>query len=537
MASDSDSSWKKKYEATQRQFEALQLENARNKEEIQKLKALYEEGAAVDNERSLLATGKYFTQLKDVLGNDRVGYNDGFHQICGRIRKGKDSIWHKSRFPAYTTLELQLMAIATNKGLKADDMSYVSASVSKSSHVSQKNGHDNMSKEEKAAVDDSEKNHFERARSSNGRSRKSGDTDASASGVKLINAGTVTNAGHLLAGNDSCSPTMGIFVQAIIGKDFEAVMNRQIRTAARHSVNLEPLFAKLKKVLQQLAYHQRAFKGFCNLVNNLVQVPKGGHEMFFDKVCDWIIVPIMPLDEIIDWYHGKGGYWVMFIAGGITETDTDAYMNFLQASTSAKKGEHVYVKGERERCSKSDVEEGIKNLTTFITAFADLATGRETSRGEKKLTPFDLITQGSAPSNLEKLKVARDKLQRDKLVTVPTLKAFDEERTHIIKLFLEHEDSTVLPEPMAVAAKGALNFMEMNDEKATPGCGESSCIEEESNASSSKSSSIGGSSLLTPKALRQESSDIPEYVTIVTPSPTRKERSNSTDSWNSGSPL
>jgi hypothetical protein len=532
MASDSDASWKKK-------FEALQLENARKDEEIQKLKALYEEGAAVDNERSLLATGKYFTQLKDVLGNDRVGYNDGFDQICGRIRKGKDSTWHKSRFPAYTTLELQLMEIAKNADLKADDMSYVSVSVSNKSHVSQKNGHDNMSKEEKAAVDDSRKNHLERARSSNGRSRKSGDTDASAPGVKLINAGTVTSAGHLLAGNDSCSPTMGIFVQAIIGKDFEAVMNRQIRTAARDDIeNLEPLIAKKKKILQQLAYHQRAFKGFCNLVNNLVQVPKGGHEMFFDKVCDWIIVPIMPLDEIIDWYHEKGGYWVMFIAGGITETDTDAYMNFLQASTSAKKGEHVYVKGERERCSKSDVEEGIKNLTTFITAFADLATGRvATGRVDTKMTPFDLITKGSAPSNLEKLKVARDKLQRDKLVTVPTLTAFDEERTHIIKLFLEHEDSTVLPEPMAVAAKGALNFMEMNDEKATPGCGESSCIEEESNASSSKSSSIGGSSLLTPKALRQESSDIPEYVTIVTPSPTRKERSNSTDSWNSGSPL
>ena len=60
-----------------------------------------------------------------------------------------------------------------------------------------------------------------------------------------------------------------------------------------------------------------------------------------------------------------GGYWVMFIAGSFTKRD-QANINFLQASTSDKEGEHVYVNGVQEQCSKLDVDQGIKNISIFI---------------------------------------------------------------------------------------------------------------------------------------------------------------------------
>ena len=132
---------------------------------------------------------------------------------------------------------------------------------------------------------------------SSGASRNSEDSSANSdTGVKIVDSGVVTSTGHLIAENDSCLPTMGIFVQTIIGKDFEAKMDSQIRTILNkqgHSVDqLIALVLKKKKILKHLACHQRNYKGFCNLVNNVVQVPKGGDENFFGKDCVWIIVPI-----------------------------------------------------------------------------------------------------------------------------------------------------------------------------------------------------------------------------------------------------
>lgn len=200
----------------------------------------------------------------------------------------------------------------------------------------------------------------------------------------------------------------------------------------------------------------------------------------------------------------------MFIAGNFTKRDSQAYINFIQASTSKKEGEHVYVSGARERCDRADVEQGITVLEAFVKAFADLATGR----GEKKLTPFDLIMENARPANLDEIKATRDTLGKEQMVTVPFLKFFDEETTQVLKVFIDHDNPVTLPEPMAVASKGALNLMEMNKEKVILACGEASSAGEESD-----SSSTGQSSFRTPTPSSQERSDIPEYVSILTPSP------------------
>ena len=502
----------------QARIAALVLSEASQRARIAALELEKQKMQTRERERHLLANGEYFAQLQDVLDTDKVGFTGGFRAICGRIHGGKDNAWRKERFPSYKSLELELLAKVTNAEVTADDMSYTSVSVSSSEHISQRGGHGKLTKEEKAVIAEEQKKWKNRAVNSSGASRNSQDSSVNSdTGVKIVDSGVVTNTGHLIAGNDSCSPTMGIFVQAIIGQDFEAKMDSQIRTVLMnkqgHSVDqlialTAALRAKKKKILQHLAYHQRDYKGFCNLENNVVQVPKGGHEKFFDKDCVWIVVPIMPLQEIIDWHYGKGGYWVMFIAGSFKKRDTAAYINFLQASTSAKEGEHVYVAGQREKCTRFEAEEGIKNLTAFIKAFADLATGRGKN---KKMTPFDLIADNTRkrPPNLLALKAAAAKLAAVREVTVPILKKdFEEQDLQILKVFINHDNRSVLPEPMAFAAKGCLNVMEMTGEKATPGCGEASIITNESDASY-----IEQSSSVTP----EKKSDIPEFVCVITP--------------------
>lgn len=496
--------------------------------EIQKMQVERQKMQTVKDEQHLLANGEYFAQLRDVLDTDKVDFTGGFRAICGRIDGGKTNPWRKGRFPSYKSLELELSAKVANAKVTDDDMSYASLSVSSREHISQRGGQGKLSKEEKAEIENTQKNWKIRAVNSlsSGTGRTSEDSSVnSGTGVKIVDTGVATSTGHLIAGNDSCSPTMGIFVQAIIGKDFEATMDSQIRILLKNQGlsddekynQCAALTAKKKKILQNLAY------GFCNLENNVVQVPKGGHEKFFDEDCAWITVPIMPLHEIIDWHYGKGGYWVMFIAGSFEKSDTAAYINFIQASRSAKEGEHVYIAGQREKCTRAEADEGIRNLTAFIKAFADLATGR----GEKKMTPFDLVADNTRKilPNLPALRAAAAHLEVDGKVTVPILRDFEEQDFQILKVFIGHHDLSVLPEPMAVAAKGCLNVMALTGERATPCCGEASIITNDSDASFSEQSSssiitndsdasyIEQSSSVTPT----KKSDIPEFVCVVTP--------------------
>lgn len=288
--------------ALKAQIEALELQVIKESKEKQVLQT-------EKKERVLLARGEYFTQLRDVLGTERVDFTGGFRAICGRMHGGGASRWREKRLPEYTTLESELLAKVADVNVTSDDLSYASKSPSDRESIAEKGGRSKLSKEDKDVIQNKRKNKLLRAQSSSGlsRSSRSGSEAATDPGVKMIDIGTVTNAAHLLAGNNSCSPTMGIFVQAIIGCDLEAKTNEHIRAAAAlvarggDTRRLADLVAKQKKVLQNLAYHRRHYKGFCNIANNLIQVPKGGHEKFFDIDCDWVIAPIMPFSDIIGW--------------------------------------------------------------------------------------------------------------------------------------------------------------------------------------------------------------------------------------------
>jgi len=285
--------------------EALELQLQKKDEALRGMDKKIAHLETIETERALLACGEHFAQLQDVLGKKKVAYTGGFHDICGRFVNG--TRWSAHRFPACTALEKELRA----KVVDIDNLSFASKSASSRENIIQNGGHHKLSKEEKDLIAHNEKQKRNKAQSSSGLSRsKSGESSTNVeSGVKIIDVGTLTNTGHLLAGNNSCSPTTGMFVQAIVGVNFEAEMDVHIKTAMKKEdiEEVTRLVAKKKKVLQNLACHQRDYKGFCNLPNNLMQVPKGGHEYFFDQSCEWIIVPIMSLERIVEWHYGMGG--------------------------------------------------------------------------------------------------------------------------------------------------------------------------------------------------------------------------------------
>ena len=428
--------------------------------------------------RDRLGKGTFFAQMKDVIERETIPFEGGFEAICARFA---DKTWRKSRFQAYNNLVTELENKVSDADVLAEALTLESESVSNQSLGTKSD----LSREEKDVKSNRERDMVLKKQQRSNANAHRADPSFNA-GVCLIESGTETNTAHLLAGNVTCSPTVGILAQPIVGKDFEAAMDKQIKTVeGRENVEdksgkVKALQAKKIKILQQLAYHKRdPYKGFINLENNWVQVPKQGHETFFDEGCNWIIVPVMPLEDILGWHHGKGEYWVMFIAGNLTETDYSAYRNLLQASQSEKDGEDVYVEGEREQCSEDEVRNGIKNLRAFVCALADLATGR----GENKLTPFDLILEDKKPRELGDLMAARDELQTKKTVIVPKLKeiSFENNGPEILKLRIRHNfDTSKLTEPMAFAAKGALNFMSLTGQKATPACRKRNGDEEDS---------------------------------------------------------
>jgi len=180
----------------------------------------------------------------------------------------------------------------------------------------------------------------------------------------------------------------------------------------------------------------------------------------------------------------------------------------------------IYVDG-REKCTPDDVKNGIANLSAFICAFADLATGR----GANKITPLDLVEKDQEPTDLVDLKKAANRLKKYKQVLVPELQSINFDAVDIMKLRIGHGHLTSkLPEPMAFAAKGALNFMSLTGEKATPGCCRD---EEESEEEENESFAELHPSSVTPVTPPR----VPQSISIVTPSPSQVEWISSSDKW------
>lgn len=104
--------------------------------------------------------------------------------------------------------------------------------------ISQRGDHGNLTKDDKIAIENVRKKKWKnRAVNGSGASRDSKYSSMNSdTGVEIVDSGVVTNTGHLIVGNNSCSPTMGIFVQAIIGEDFEATMDSLVRTSLDEQV-------------------------------------------------------------------------------------------------------------------------------------------------------------------------------------------------------------------------------------------------------------------------------------------------------------
>jgi len=183
--------------------------------------------------------------MKDVIECECIPYEGGFRAICARFA---DETWRKTRFQAYNNIVMELAKKVSDADVLAEALTLESESVPNNQQ----------------SIPWCEKR-FQPGREGTAKYECS----------SLIESGTKTNKAHLLGGNAACSPTMGILVQPIVGKDFEAAMDKQIKTVeGQNSVEdksgeVEALKAKKIKILQQLAYHKRdSYKGFINLENH-----------------------------------------------------------------------------------------------------------------------------------------------------------------------------------------------------------------------------------------------------------------------------
>ena len=67
------------------------------------------------------------------------------------------------------------------------------------------------------------------------------------------------------------------------------------------------------------------------------------------------------------------------------------------------------------------------------------------------------------------MKDTADTMREMKTVKVPSLQSFHE-TTQVLKFLFDSNDPALIPDPMAIAAKGALNWMSLNNQKVIPAC-------------------------------------------------------------------
>jgi len=535
------------------QLEREKQQAERQKEQAERRALIAEERTLIaeeDNERMVkIGEGLFFTQMMDIVGVTPEPFAGAFDAICGRMG---DTKWRQNRFREYNRLEAEVLTKAEDQNVEADDLTLSSMSIS-DDDLSRK---PDKTTNEQSLQDIRTKNKV--ATKNDGRAMNFlNDCPDKNEAVMLIRGGTNSNRAHLLPDNKTCSPTMGIIVQAILGFDLEAKMEKQIKTARKTPENEEKV-KKLRdkeiRLLQQLAYHKKGYRGFCYLENNTIYIPQSGHELFFDKECSWLFAPIMPLDEMINWHPDKSEYWLMIICGKLQECDNEAYKNLIQFA-----GVEGYTSGEREKCGRTEVETGLRNIGFFVKALADIATGR----GSDKLTPFDLLTGSEDKSkvdssnkdnseksdrksresqlensDIQKIRFAARGLASAKEVKVPFLKEGVEENTMNImkvRIYQKHKFTQKLPDPLAFAIKSAMNLMHQTGEKATPGCLKKDHDgDDDSDDSSDRSEESDVSSVIWGQMTPQtpEPSGVPPCsVVVVTPPQEKDEGYTSDGSW------
>ena len=396
-----------------------------------------------------IGDGSYWTPLEKLYGRKPESYEGGFDNICLRVAHD----WNNMP-KDYRHIVNDLRDLIENN-VNAEDISVHSAKTktSDSSPGSDSNRSNNKTRQEKL------KYRLKKYRKAKENPLRSTVTKPDFLG------GTSGNKGHLIpAPRSLCAPRYGIMVQPVIGFSFEDQVDAKIRTSPGEADNLKRV---LKKVLQKAVISDKQPQGLANREENLLYVSKEGHETHFDVNCQWLVVPVMTLEEaLLEWRRG-GSYKVMVVAGDFRRNDPE------QSAKMYKNLIHSGIMQQNNTCilEEPEIRKATIFLEYFVKALADMATGR----GGDALLPEDLDRQDEnlvekydANAWIDKvaeLVDGKENLERDGTVLVPDLSEIDFSNVRVLGVTI-----TDGPDPACLGIKSGVNIMTQNYQRPLPGC-------------------------------------------------------------------
>ena len=371
-----------------------------------------------------LGNGKFWTPLEELYEAIDCSFANGYNLIRARITSTEN--WTRQENYEYIVKDLKALAEQTNR---SDEISLHSAhtKTSDSSSNVSKSGSESETSNNNHLQQTGRKQRNQLANSATPKNNKN-KTKAPKERPTDCLGGRNGNRAHLIPKPSAlCAPRYGIIAQPVLGFSFEDFFEEDL-SPKRDNEDGE-LRKVLKKILQLSVIsdgNKKMPHGLASRQENILMVPKGGHEDYFDQGCQWFLIPIMTLEEALLGWPENNMYKVMVIAGDIRDDKSTSYdvaemYRQLIPSNVLEKDCHGLLKAD-------EIKKATSFITDFAKAIADMVTGRGEAEGFN-LTPNDLDRDDKSNeyrnrhllNNLVELDEGRDSLM-NKTVKVPHIK-------------------------------------------------------------------------------------------------------------------
>jgi uncharacterized membrane protein YgcG len=252
--------------------------------------------------------------------------------------------------------------------------------------------------------------------------------------------GSVPSSRAHMVPESNCRFPYGVYLQAVYGESSDD-----------------------KKFLRELADKT------VDLDLNLLRAP-GVHGELFDTNPCWILVPICDRDFIKNW-NPEERYDVLAIAGGFTR------VGVAITKETANKGlcthpYHMekYIQAGKahplSRCSKQDIEVATSRLSETVLALADTLFVADGA-----VSPIDLEERGTDTEDMTTLlEKTRKSIENSGVVLPLAPKNFDD-NLQVLKCSIDPKHTDLIPDPMLLLMKAAINWSWRCGQKLLPACG------------------------------------------------------------------
>jgi hypothetical protein len=204
---------------------------------------------------------------------------------------------------------------------------------------------------------------------------------------------------------------------------------------------------------------------------NLLRAP-GVHGELFDQIPCWILVPICSWEFMKNWSH-RQGYTVMAIAGGFDAvSDAAAYKGMCKNDYDTD-DEDTTGTPKLSKCGKKDIATATASLSDMVLALAETLVGRT-----GKISPVDLQyprTRASLPTGpngrKEVLVRAQEAMERTGIVLPQVQGKLEYNSAQVLKCVIDPMAHDLVPDPMLLLMKAAINWSWRCKQKPYPACG------------------------------------------------------------------